>query len=253
MKKCIEPVLLMSNTVLFIFEGIKPETSIYNVVKGYFLQDSRDNASVIFYEADIYYFGEQILSDPDLDFFELLKEHNPNPVINDINRDEISQIFLFFDYDRHATLASDVTLEKMLNIFNNETESGKLYISYPMVEAIKDYSPDNLSDCSMCKVELELSCQYKAIVGEKKSIQHINKITYNLFKEIVQYNIVKANCLINDVCTKPSYQEFFKLNQINIHRFQVEKLIEQQEMIMILSAFPFFILEYFDQSYYNKI
>ena len=32
----------------------------------------------------------------------------------------------------------------MLNKFDNETENGKLYISYPMVEALKHIKKDNL-------------------------------------------------------------------------------------------------------------
>ena len=32
-------------------------------------------------------------------------------------------------------------VDQMLESFDNETENGKLYISYPMVEALRDYKP----------------------------------------------------------------------------------------------------------------
>ena len=50
---------------------------------------------------------------------------------------DFSQVFLFFDCDCHDSSASDDKLKKMLDFFDNETENGKLYISYPMIEAIR--------------------------------------------------------------------------------------------------------------------
>lgn len=51
-----------------------------------------------------------------------------------------TEIFLFFDYDFQE---SRLTLEEnnrhigeMLEYFNDETENGKLYINYPMVESV---------------------------------------------------------------------------------------------------------------------
>lgn len=65
-----------------------------------------------------------------------LKQYFLNEKV-DISRDEISEIYLFFDHDGHSHLANREKLENMLQYFNNETENGKLYVSYPMVESLK--------------------------------------------------------------------------------------------------------------------
>lgn len=51
-----------------------------------------------------------------------------------------SQIFLFFDYDfqnRLGTQKVNGILDEMLDFFSDETENGKLYINYPMIESLK--------------------------------------------------------------------------------------------------------------------
>lgn len=54
---------------------------------------------------------------------------------------DISEIYLFFDYDFHNRNLSleeiNRQVREMLETFNNETEFGRLYIDYPMVESIR--------------------------------------------------------------------------------------------------------------------
>ena len=40
-------------------------------------------------------------------------------------------------------MADDSKIKEMLQFFDNETENGMLYISYPMVEAIRHYKDMN--------------------------------------------------------------------------------------------------------------
>lgn len=55
--------------------------------------------------------------------------------LNNLKASDFSEIYLFFDYDGHNDnipkeyLNKDI-LGEMLNTFDNETEFGKLYISY---------------------------------------------------------------------------------------------------------------------------
>lgn len=46
-----------------------------------------------------------------------------------------SAVYLVFDYEPHYHKYSDEVIRKMLELFNDETNLGKLYINYPMVEA----------------------------------------------------------------------------------------------------------------------
>lgn len=60
-----------------------------------------------------------------------------------LSREDFSEVYLFFDYDAHQTnlgkAVNEDVIRQMLESFDNETENGKLYISYPMVEALRDY------------------------------------------------------------------------------------------------------------------
>ena len=69
--------------------------------------------------------------------------------LNGIRSSDISEIFLFFDYDfqnSHLSLEDiNQRVEEMLTLFADETENGKLYINYPMIESIRYTKelPDN--------------------------------------------------------------------------------------------------------------
>ncbi|TOP22640.1 hypothetical protein CGH19_24830, partial [Vibrio parahaemolyticus] len=53
----------------------------------------------------------------------------------------------FFDYDAHVPNSSNEKIKELLNFFSEETDKGKLFISYPMIESMKcisDLSNDDL-------------------------------------------------------------------------------------------------------------
>jgi hypothetical protein len=60
--------------------------------------------------------------------------------LDGIRRSDISETYLFFDYDFHNNQLTldeiNQRVEAMLNMFDEETENGKLYINYPMIECI---------------------------------------------------------------------------------------------------------------------
>ena len=71
---------------------------------------------------------------------QLVRRDYPDDPIHSVTSAEISEIYLFFDCDLHNTNYSldeqVVRLDKLLSLLGNEQEYGKLYISYPMIEAI---------------------------------------------------------------------------------------------------------------------
>ena len=52
---------------------------------------------------------------------------------------------------------------QMLKSFNNETENRKLYISYPMVEALRDYKSGVCGDKAACFVAVADMKEYKNV------------------------------------------------------------------------------------------
>ena len=104
--------------------------------------------------------------------------------LKDFKRSDFAQIYLFFDYDGHATNASDKKITELLSFFNEETEKGKLYISYPMVESFKHIeSTDEFEDLKVpCKVKID----YKKLV-RKKGLEDL--------KQIINYDSKNGNYL----------------------------------------------------------
>ena len=139
---------------LFVVEGAKREMDIFDNFASVFFND-KSEVVTISAPADMnIYMLYDILKQDDFetDIVEVLKERVPKArkILKNYTRNSFAEIYLFFDFDAHANnlhKKSNIdVLKEMLEVFNNETELGKLYISYPMVEAIRDRNPD---DCGV--------------------------------------------------------------------------------------------------------
>ena len=131
--------MLNNELHLFVFEGVRAESKYVDALEQNFL-GKRISVRCV-YDAEIYQLYKVLKEEPDFDLVELLKERNKEnaELLRDYTRDSFAYIYLFFDYDAHSTLADDEKIEEMLDFFDNETENGMLYISYPMLEAIRHY------------------------------------------------------------------------------------------------------------------
>ena len=67
---------------------------------------------------------------------------------------------------------SDDVVRQMLESFDNETENGKLYISYPMVEALRDFMPGRCGIKEDCFIEKQALIDYKNISAERSLNPH---------------------------------------------------------------------------------
>ena len=148
----------------------------------------------------------------------------------------------------------------MLNTFNNETDKGKLYISYPMCEAYAD----NIE--SSCKTYTEHCYQNPFDKGYKNRVGNNNKNAI-----LTHLNIEKVNEIINCyfdriTCLYNADEEFDYVKAKNISAmdiFDKQSELIKKELILVLSAFPEFITDFykidaleqmftFINKYYNK-
>ena len=196
----------MSNNILFIFEGEKTENVIINSLKEHVLTGTEFIKCA--YAADIYDFYRQIANDDDLDTFNLIKEKSlkNQKNLNGYTRKDFAEIYFFFDYDGHATMArdkdfhgksvkgGDIQLAEMLETFNDESDKGKMYISYPMVEALrhvvsydtfhslnvycKGTNCETIDNCTINKACLEES-RYKKLVADTSIAQLCSITSYS--------------------------------------------------------------------------
>lgn len=231
----------MTERILFVFEGEKTEKTITDsLLKNFIENDKR----IVFssFKTDIYALYKLMAKDEDLDIFAVMKERNPELV--DFDRDSFSQLFLFFDYDGHSNAASDSKILELLSFFNEETEKGKLFISYPMVESIKCISNiDAVED--FCKHTVKI-CDCSRFKGFVSGYAHNSLIHFGLYdsgtwNDVVRMHCVKANFIIRGDIVFPSIY----FTQIDIFESQKSKFIDSDGSVSTLSSFPMLLLDFF--------
>ena len=246
--------------IAIISEGEKTEKQIINNLQRNFPAFSN---KIIFlsYKTNIYKLFKEIERDEDIDIINLLKERQikANEVredvqeidVSNINSDNISQIYLFFDYDGHTDNASDEEIVKMLNKFDNETENGKLYISYPMVEALKHIKKDNL-DVNNYLVKAKIRINYKNLVSLNTDYENLVNLTKENWIFIIYENLKR--CLFLFEIKNINYEIYSKrIDQESIFNKQLDKYISKEEKVLVLSAFPFFLIEYFGEEFFSLV
>lgn len=233
----------MDSYILMVFEGEVTEDQIVQNLKKYFLNESNTRIVKAIHKTVIYtlyqkFFSDGVL-DEDIETFPLLKDMISDNGLKGIKREQVEQIYLFFDYDGHAPNANDDKLEKMLDLFNNETVNGKLYVSYPMVEAIK-----HLNDTTDFKDTVETSHRdYKKIVSENCDchLQNLTQLKIEHWNKIIKEHSKKANFIVNGNYNFPDKV----IEQKKILEKQKNKFIEPLNKVAVLSSFPLFLLDYY--------
>jgi hypothetical protein len=247
----------MSSIILLIFEGEKTEPMIFDNIRKLFFNESSPIVIATF-KAEIYQLWKEINNDEYLDTIELLKEKG-NSHLQEITRDQIAEIHLFFDHDAHSHLDTmkpqeyNKLIRTMIHTFNNEQEQGKLWISYPMVEALKHGKKDAGLCFEHCIVDISKNNEYKELIGKISDYLDIRKFKDTDWYYFIALNAQKIYCLINGVYKVPTYQEIKDLEQNIIHEKQVERFIIPEGKVVVLSAFPAFLLYYFGEEMYKKI
>ena len=200
--------------IAFILEGTKTEPIIFKKLQSVFFKDIEIIPIMLPACTNIYALWSKIYKDIDIDIIELVKEISCNQKYRLIdsaneedfrflNRDDFSEIYLFFDYDGHNNnlpCGCDhyKTLQEMLNTFDNETENGKMYISYPMIEAIKHFASYKTCDDKMsCYINIECGRHYKNFVAAKTLNNDLRKYEINEWRFILKQYICSIYCLFD--------------------------------------------------------
>ncbi|WP_429188714.1 hypothetical protein [Fusobacterium sp. PH5-44] len=149
----------------------------------------------------------------------------------------------------------------MLDFFDNETENGKLYINYPMIESffhLKFYEDIEYDD----KYFEELTCpktsgkKYKTDVRNKclRRIPYsivIHHCDEKLLRKILIHNFKKSNYIVNLKYDILCREELLRINQRKILDNQIKKFIPNGE-VCVLNSFSLFLVNYFKEDFYKK-
>lgn len=253
--------------ILFVFEGQKRETDIFRTLE--YLHFNKEQAILCSFRNNIYELYRQLSQlDGAGDIVSLLRELNEgkpdNPFRDDMKSSDFSEVYLFFDYDfQNKNLSLEEMnnqISDMLAWFDNETENGKLYINYPMVEAIR-YTKTLPDPHYIEYVVSKTDCHDKGFkdMAEQFSDYHsldfivfdtrkptlprkIDKVRKN-WELLEMQNVVKANYLCNKQNDMPA--DKYSISQQAIFEAQLTQFIKPKEEVAILCAFPLFSFEYF--------
>ncbi len=139
------------------------------------------------------------------------------------------------------------------------TENGLLYVSYPMLEAIRHYkdmgSFKNLTvKCKRSNCPYKDDCKdveacmnephYKTISAAEclPQLTNLNKYTKEVWQELIRAHLSKMNYLVNDIFDLPAKLE----TQSTIFAKQLKKHISHKcPEVAVLSAFPVYVLDYY--------
>lgn len=241
----------------FIVEGESREPLIIaNVSKVFFMHG---NFKVIMLPAgkNIYMLWKKLKEDDfDTDIIEVLREDNEeiSEQLKGMRREDFSEVYLFFDYDAHQKNLSETddkdVLDQMLESFNNETENGKLYISYPMVEALRDYEPGICGNGENCFVMISALGGYKNASALRSIYPRFNVYDFNIWGEVIDVFAMRLSCLLGQACTVTYEQYSETINPREIHKLEEKEA--QKNRVFILSAFPEFLVDYFGIKLWKK-
>ena len=131
--------------ILIITEGKDPDKKlIEHIVKEFQIKGEVIWAKI----GTIYAFYKDIKEkyDENMDVIKYIKYKYSDKISKEFKASEISYVYLFFDYDLHSKLNEEYEnfekiydrineISEINSFFENETENGKLYLSFPMIEA----------------------------------------------------------------------------------------------------------------------
>ena len=245
----------MSKTILFIVEGERRDYRFVNNMTDIFLNGKYKTEIINVPAEQNLYMLYQILKEDnfDTDLIEVIRDTVPGAKekLEGIVRQEVDEIYLFFDYDIHQDNyhSDEDVISVLLDAFDNETENGKLYISYPMVEALYDYKDGECESFTGCCIKAEDVKDYKELSGKNnpKSGLHLK---YKDWETILELFTIKVMCLykVEEISFNMYKEQVFPLSI-----YYLEKEIhEEEKQVFVLSAFPEFLFDYFKIDFWNS-
>lgn len=178
-------------------------------------------------------------------------------------RNDFAQLFLFFDIelqDFHGD--KDEIIRQLTTIFSNETENGKLYINYPMVEALRDIRIEGACYHD-CLVPISNIKSYKKLVGARTCLTNVSKYDEQTWKFFCNRAVQRVSCLVMEGrpldealkrAQRMSFQDYRDhSSQYALYVRQYENHISTKSEVMVLNSIPLFLLDYYQESFWKKM
>ncbi len=246
------------NYSAIVVEGEDREITVINNLMKHCLKKDEYKIISLPVGQNIYMLWKKMKEDNfDTDIIELIKESNEQAkhILTGIERNDIADIILLFDYDGHQnnlpeSVNGEDVLKEMLETFDNETEYGKLYISYPMVESVRDFIPLQCSAFTSCEWQIKDLTKYKTKTGVTNCNAEIKKYDFIIWQEIINIFVLRISCLFkrDEMISFEDYRK--EITPLTIYNKQQEYIVDGK--VFVLSAFPEFVLDWFKIDFWKK-
>lgn len=227
----------MNSKILLIVEGEKDEQRILGTESHGLLSLIGAEYEIVPFANPIYELYEAYRKGEFDDLVSYLRAEKGLKIDSSIlSKNAFSAIYLVFDFEPQDHKYSDEKIIDLVKTFNNETELGKLYINYPMVEAY--YHLEKLPDINYNDRVIDLEGlkgkTYKKLVNTSTCLKK-NKISNKDMCYIIMQNYNKMRYMLETNTDE--------INYLDILICQLEKK-KKENSIYVLSTFPFIALDY---------
>ena len=240
----------------FIVEGEAREPQIIENIERVFFAHANFRIITLPAGKNIYMLWNRLKEDEfHTDIIEVLRESSEEirKQLDGMARDDFSEVYLFFDYDTQQTNLSHTeegdVVARMLQSFDNETENGKLYISYPMVEALRDVRPGVCGDRATCFVAPAELKEYKRASAARAVYPHLKTYDDETWKEIIDVFAMRVSCLCGSGDTLEYGGYSGRITPAEVYTLEDRT---EEKGVFVLSAFPEFLVDYFGRKLWRS-
>ena len=190
----------MRSKILLIVEGEKEEPRILGSNSHGLLSLIGSDYDIVTFSNPIYELYDAYKKGEYDDLVSYLREEKGLEIDKNIlSKNAFSSVYLVFDFEPHYHKYKDSKIKDILNVFNNETELGKLYINYPMVESF--YYLKNIPDLEYLDRKISLENfngkDFKKLVNDKTILKK-NKLSNKQLCYIIWVNYNKVRKITNN-------------------------------------------------------
>jgi len=235
-------------SVLYIVEGIKDEKRLIERMWNRLSEGAPPHA-YHYYGTNIHVLINALFEngtlDSDLDILKTLASREKDEDRKRILLNKYTDVFLVFDFDpQDNSTENDLSkIGELLRHFNDSSDSGKLYLNYPMIEAYRHISYLEDPEFYGKKISIEDCHRYKEIVGNESFLKEPSKCTAYMMRSITLMHLKKANLLINGNNKLPTVDEYDLWDNTCLFKIQCE-LFTNEGMIFVLNTSVFNMVDY---------
>lgn len=250
--------------ILIITEGKKPENRIIDSIR-----ESLGYTPCKKYEFVWGYWGagildlyDKLVQDDEQDYLPLLKRNKDNFELQDYSVDDFGQIFLFFDFDPQSqTEKNDEGQEKgvinfaarikeiLMKCSDETSPFGKLFLSYPMIEAYLSFPYKRECNSIECFFDEHSSKVFASRMHSINTSASIHHHSDGFWNKVLSYHLNKI-CLFMGISN--TYGSISKLETIDVYNKQQE-MRAKSDLYFALSPISLFMLSIYGQHFYSTL